>query len=76
MELLRDSLPLKGGGLGWGSLAIAATILFSGLASAHTSLAPHAHPHPVSVQADLTFMLIAAAAIVAGILISRFLRRR
>lgn len=45
-------------------------------ASAHDLLIPHKHPHPVSVQADLSIMLICAVALVGGIFISRLLRRR
>ncbi|MEI7803905.1 MAG: hypothetical protein WCI56_01105 [Hyphomicrobiales bacterium] len=51
-------------------------MLISDAACAHTSLMPHAHPHPVSVQADLSIMLICAVALVGGIFISRLLRRR
>ncbi len=76
MTLLRDSLPVKGGGSGWGSFAGAAMMLISDAACAHTSLIPHKHPHPVSVQADLSIMLICAVALVGGIFISRLLRRR
>lgn len=57
-------------------LVSAASTAVATLALAHTSVAPHAHPHDVSILPDLSAMLLAAFAIACGVFALRAIGRR
>jgi hypothetical protein len=57
-------------------LASAASNAASTLALAHTSSAPHTHPHAVSILPDLSVMLLAALIVGCGALAIRKFGRR
>lgn len=57
-------------------LASAASTAASTLALAHTSVAPHMHPHDVSMLPDLSAMLLAAFVVACGVFALRKIRRR
>ena len=45
-------------------------------ASAHDSLAPHAHPHPISMLPDVGTLGVAALVLVLGVIESTYIKRR
>ena len=54
---------------------ICLTSTMSTAAFAHNSVAPHTHPHDVSMLPDLSVMLLAALAIAYGAFALRMMRR-
>lgn len=54
---------------------ICSAVTASTVAYAHDSLAPHVHPHEVSVLPDLYVMLSAAVAVACGMLVLRKIMR-
>lgn len=54
---------------------ICSAVTASTVAYAHDSLAPHVHPHDVSVLPDLHVMLSAAVAVACGMLVLRSIKR-
>jgi hypothetical protein len=56
-------------------LLICLAMFTSSAAHAHDSLAPHVHPHEVSMLPDLYAMLGAAVAVVCGMLVLRKIMR-
>jgi len=58
------------------ALTSAASTAVSTLAFAHTSSAPHAHPHEVSVLPDLSAMLVAAVIVACGVFAFRKFGRK
>ncbi len=57
-------------------LASAVSTTASTLALAHTSSAPHAHPHGMSILPELSAMLVAALIVACGVVVFRKFGRR
>jgi hypothetical protein len=57
------------------ALLMISSLLAAGAASAHESLAPHAHPHPVSMLPDVETLGLAALVLALGVLAYTFKRR-
>jgi hypothetical protein len=51
-------------------------LLAASAASAHESLAPHAHPHPVSMLPDVETLGVAALVLALGVLAYTQFKRR
>ncbi|MDO8876132.1 MAG: hypothetical protein Q8M24_18130 [Pseudolabrys sp.] len=45
-------------------------------ASAHDSLAPHAHPHPISILPDVGTLGVAALVLALGVIAYTYVKRR
>ena len=58
------------------ALTSAASTAVSTLALAHTSSAPHTHPHDMSILPDLSAMLVAALIVACGVLVIRKFGRK
>ena len=67
MDSQRDSFPPQAERLGWGSFAVAAMMLISDVAAAHTAIVPHQHPHEASALPGLDAFALAILA--AGMII-------
>lgn len=53
-----------------------ASLTMTGAVLAHPSLVPHDHPHGTSLLPDTATLLIAAALVLGGVALLRFLRQR
>jgi hypothetical protein len=51
------------------SVLLALTMSMTGAAQAHESLAPHTHPHPISMLPDLTTSYVGVIALAAAVII-------
>lgn len=58
------------------TLTSAASTAASTLALAHTSSAPHTHPHDMSILPELSAMLVAALIVACGVFVFRKYGRR
>ena len=57
-------------------LLMISSLLAASAASAHESLAPHAHPHPVSMLPDVETLGVAALVLALGALAYAQFKRR
>ncbi len=51
------------------------SLMAASAASAHESLAPHAHPHPISMLPDVETLGVAALVLAIGVIAYTYVRR-